>query len=209
MANGKSIRVLVVDDHPLMREGIAAVLANQSDMILAAEAIDGKQAIQKVKAHRPDVTLMDLRLPDISGIDAIEAIRRDYPYAKVIALTTYRGDVQIGRAFKAGASAYLLKSMLRKELLETIRFVHAGQRRVPSEIAAVMAEHAFQEALTDRELEVLRQIAGGNANKAVAVNLAITEDTVKKHVKSILLKLSANDRTHAVMISLKRGFLEI
>ncbi len=202
------IRILTVDDHPLLREGIAAVITKEPDMKLVAEATNGREAIDFFRSHRPDVTLMDLRLPDIHGIDAILAIRNIYPLAKIIVLTTYKGDVQALRAFKAGASGYLLKSMLRKDMLDTIRQVHAGKRRIPEEIAAEMAEHATDDTLTAREIEVLRQVAAGNANKIIADKLVITEDTVKAHMKSILSKLAANDRTHAVMIAMKRGFLD-
>jgi DNA-binding NarL/FixJ family response regulator len=208
-AKGPQIRVLTVDDHPFLRDGISAVITNQEDMIMVAEAGSGQEAIQTFRAHRPDVTLMDLRLPDMNGIDAIVEIRRLAPCAKIVVLTTYKGDVQAVRAFKAGASGYLLKSMLRKELLDTIRHVHAGRRRIPHEIAAEMAEHAGAEALTARELEVLTELALGNANKTIAVRLLITEDTVKAHVKNILGKLDANDRTHAVTIAIRRGFLEM
>ncbi len=176
---------------------------------MVAEANDGREAIQNFIAHRPDITLMDLRLPDMSGIDAIVEIRRLDPNAKIVVLTTYKGDVQAARAFKAGAAGYLLKSMLRRELLDTIRSVYAGRRRIPPEIAAEMAEHAGADRLTARELEVLREVALGNANKTIAVRLLITEDTVKAHVKSVLSKLDANDRTHAVTIAIKRGFLEM
>jgi len=203
------IRVLTVDDHPFLRDGIATVIATQEDMVMVAEANDGREAIQNFIAHRPDITLMDLRLPDMSGIDAIVEIRRLDPNAKIVVLTTYKGDVQAARAFKAGAAGYLLKSMLRRELLDTIRSVYAGRRRIPPEIAAEMAEHAGADRLTARELEVLREVALGNANKTIAVRLLITEDTVKAHVKSVLSKLDANDRTHAVTIAIKRGFLEM
>jgi len=203
------IRILTVDDHPFLRDGVAAVIATQKDMVVVAEANDGHEAIQNYKAHKPDVTLMDLRLPNMSGIDAIVEIRRFDPNAKIVILTTYKGDVQAVRAFKEGASGYLLKSMLRKELLDTIRSVHAGRRRIPPEIAAEMAEHVGADALTARELEVLREVAMGNANKMIAVKLLITEDTVKAHVKSVLSKLDANDRTHAVTIAIRRGFLEM
>ena len=209
MPETTAIRILTVDDHELLREGINAVVANQPDMIIAAEAGTGKQAIEMFKAIRPDITLMDLRLPDMHGIDAITAIRASFPDARIIVLTTYRGDAQARRAFKAGASGYLLKSMLRKELIETIRRVHAGKLGIPAEIAIDLAEHAVADALTSRELEVLREIAGGNANKIIAQTLSITEDTVKAHVKSILSKLVASDRTHAVTIAIKRGFLDV
>jgi DNA-binding NarL/FixJ family response regulator len=209
MPETTAIRILTVDDHELLREGINAVVANQPDMIIAAEAGTGRQAIQMFQAVRPDITLMDLRLPDMHGIDAITAIRADFPSAKIIVLTTYKGDAQARRALKAGASGYLLKGMLRKELIETIRKVHAGKPGIPAEVAMDMAEYAVADALTSRELEVLREIAGGNANKMIAQTLSVTEDTVKAHVKSILSKLAASDRTHAVMIAVKRGFLDV
>jgi DNA-binding NarL/FixJ family response regulator len=204
-----AIRVMVVDDHPLLREGLAAVLQGQSDMSLVAEATNGIEAIEAFRRVRPDVTLMDLRMPEMSGIDAIVAIRHEFPSARVIVLTTYQGDVQALRALKAGAVAYLLKSMLRKELLETIRHVHAGGKRIPPDIASEIAEHATFDELSLREIEVLRLVAGGNANKRVASMLFISEETVKAHMKSVLSKLGANDRTHAVTIALKRGILEV
>lgn len=203
------IRVLSVDDHALLRDGIAALIANQSDMELVAEASNGREAIELFRKHHPDVTLMDLQMPEMSGIDAMSAIRSEFPQARIIVLTTYAGDVQVFRALKAGARAFLLKGLLRKELLDTIRAVHAGQRRLPPEIAAEIAEHATDDALTPRELDVLRLIAGGNANKEIAAQLSLTEETVKGHVKNILAKLGANDRTHAVTIGLKRGIIEI
>ncbi len=205
----KPIRILTVDDHPLLREGIAALVASQSDMKVVGEASDGREALEQFRKHRPDVTLMDLQMPEMKGIDAIIAIRGEFPQARIIVLTTYTGDVQILRALKAGARAYLLKGLLRKELLETIRAVHAGQKRIPPELAAQLAEHAGDEALSAREIEVLRLIAGGNANKEIAAQLSITEETVKGHVKNILAKLSANDRTHAVTIGLKRGIIQL
>jgi len=203
------IRILTVDDHPLLREGIAAVLANETDMVVVAEACNGREAVEQFRAHRPDVTLMDLQMPDMNGTDAILAIRKDFPHARVIVLTTYSGDAQAVRAFKAGASGYLLKSMVRKELVETIRSVHGGKKRIPPEIAVEMAEHHADDALTEREIEVLREVAAGNANKVVALHLSVSEETVKAHMKSILSKLGANDRTHAVTIALKRGIIEI
>jgi DNA-binding NarL/FixJ family response regulator len=203
------IRILTVDDHPLLREGIAAVLANETDMVVVAEAGNGREAVEQFRAHRPDVTLMDLQMPDMNGVDAILAIRKDYPEARIIVLTTYSGDAQAVRALKAGASGYLLKNMVRKELVETIRSVHDGKKRVPPEIAVEMAEHHTDDALTEREIEVLREVAAGNANKVVALRLAISEETVKAHMRSILSKLGANDRTHAVTIALKRGIIEI
>jgi DNA-binding NarL/FixJ family response regulator len=203
------IRVLTVDDHPLLREGIAALVSNQSDMELVAEGSNGREAIELFRKHHPDVTLMDLQMPEMGGIDALSAIRGEFPEARVIVLTTYAGDVQVFRALKAGARAFLLKGLLRKELLDTIRAVHAGQRRLPPEIAAEIAEHATDDALTPREIDVLRLIAGGNANKEIAAQLSITEETVKGHVKNILAKLGANDRTHAVTIGLKRGIFDL
>jgi len=203
------IRILTVDDHPLLREGIAAVLANETDMVAVAEAGNGREAVEQFRAHRPDVTLMDLQMPDMNGVDAILAIRKDYPEARIIVLTTYSGDAQAVRALKAGASGYLLKNMVRKELVETIRSVHSGKKRIPPEIAVEMAEHHTDDALTEREIEVLREVAAGNANKVVALHLAVSEETVKAHMRSILSKLGANDRTHAVTIALKRGIIEI
>jgi DNA-binding NarL/FixJ family response regulator len=205
----KAIRVLTVDDHPLLREGIAAVIEGQSDMQLIGEATNGREAVERYRSLRPDVTLMDLRMPDMNGIEAIAAIRSEFPLARIIVLTTYTGDAQALGALKAGASAYLLKSMLRKELLDTIRTVHAGKRRIPPEIASEIAEHATDDALTDREIEVLRRVALGNSNKEIAAQLTISEGTVKAHMKSILPKLSAQDRTHAVMIAVKRGIIDL
>jgi DNA-binding NarL/FixJ family response regulator len=209
MSPKNPIRILTVDDHPLLREGIAAVLASESDMLIVAEANNGKEAIEQFHIHLPDITLMDLQMPALNGIDAIIAIRKAFPKAHIIVLTTYSGDAQAARAFKAGASGYLLKNMLRKELVETIRTVHGGKKRIPSEIAMEMAEHHTDDALTDREMEVLRQVAGGNANKIIADHLHISEETVKAHMKNILVKLGANDRTHAVTIALRRGIIEI
>jgi len=203
------IRILTVDDHPLLREGIAAVIASETDMIIVAEANNGREAIEQFRSHRPDITLMDLQMPALNGIEAIIAIRKDFPNARIIVLTTYSGDAQAARAFKAGASGYLLKNMLRKELVETIRTVHGGKKRIPSEIAMEMAEHHMDDALTDREMEVLRLVAAGNANKIIAGHLHISEETVKAHMKNILVKLAANDRTHAVTIALRRGIIEI
>jgi len=202
------IRVFIVDDHPAIREGVAAMIANQPDMEVVAEASTAREAVESFQRHHPDVTLMDLKLPDNSGIHAIESIRKTSPQARVIVLTTYRGDVQAMRALKAGAFGYLLKSMLRKELLETIRAVHAGEKRIPPEIASEIAIHSSDDSLTDRELQVLTQVAGGNSNKVVASLLSISETTVKAHMQSILSKLSANDRTHAVMIAMRRGILD-
>jgi DNA-binding NarL/FixJ family response regulator len=203
------IRILSVDDHPLLREGIAALVASQPDMKLIAEASNGHEAIEQFRKHHPDITLMDLQMPDMDGVEAMNAIRGEFSEARIIVLTTYQGDVQILRALKAGARAYLLKGLLRKELLETIRAVHAGQKRIPAELAAQLADHAADDVLTSREIEVLRLISAGNANKLIADQLRITEETVKGHVKNILSKLGANDRTHAVTIGLKRGIIEL
>jgi Response regulator containing a CheY-like receiver domain and an HTH DNA-binding domain len=203
------IRVMIVDDHPLLREGVAAVLQDQPDITVIAEATRGGEAIEMFRQHRPDVTLMDLRMPDMSGIAAITAIRAEFPTARVVVLTSYAGDAHAVGALKAGASAYLLKSMLRKELLDTIRAVHAGKRRVPPEIAVEIAEHAADDALTERELEVLRRVGAGLSNKQIAIQLKISEGTVKAHMKSILPKLGARDRTHAVMIAVKRGIIDV
>ena len=209
MSDSKRIRLLTADDHALLREGIAALVNLEADMQLVAQAGTGREAIDKFKEHRPDVTLMDLQMPDMDGIDAIIAIRSAFPNARIIVLTTYAGDVQVMRALKAGARAYVLKGHVHKELLETIRAVHAGQKRVPPEVAAALAEHAGDDELSARELDVLRLIAAGNANKEIAAQLSIAEETVKSHITSILSKLSANDRTHAVTIALKRGIIEI
>ena len=203
------IRILAVDDHPMLREGIASLVASQSDMELVAEASTGREALKQFRNHRPDLTLMDLQMPDMDGIEAMIAIRDEFPEARIIVLTTYKGDVQVLRALKAGARAYLLKGLLRKELLETIRAVYAGQRRIPPEVAAVLADHAVDEALTVREIDVLRLIPGGNANKLIGDQLSITEETVKGYVKSILSKLGASDRTHAVTVALKRGIIDL
>lgn len=204
----KRIRVMAIDDHPLLREGIAAVMQGEEDIELVAEGTSGKEAIELFRTHRPDVTLMDLQMPGMNGIDAMLAIRADFANARFIVLTTYQGDVQALRALKAGASGYLLKNMLRKELLETIRAVHAGRRRIPPEIAAELADHVTDDALSDREVEVLRRVATGHSNKIIASQLNVSEATVKGHMKSILSKLGANDRTHAVTIAMKRGFID-
>jgi DNA-binding NarL/FixJ family response regulator len=203
------IRILSVDDHPLFREGVATLLAGQSDLTLIAEACNGREAVDQFRRHRPDVTLMDLQMPEMNGVDAMVAICEEFPSARIIVLTTYLGDALVLRALKAGARAYLLKSLLRKDLLETIRLVHAGQKRIVPVVAADLAEHATDDALSPREVDVLRLIAGGNANKAIASQLSITEETVKGHVKNILAKLAANDRTHAVTLALKRGIIDL
>jgi DNA-binding NarL/FixJ family response regulator len=203
------IGVLSVDDHPLLREGIAALVNAESDMKLVAEATNGQEGIEKFRVHRPDVTLMDLQMPALNGIEAIIRIRSEFPSARIIVLTTYAGDVQVLRALRAGAQGYILKGHVRRELLDTIRAVHAGQKRIPPEVAAELAEHAIEDELSSRELDVLRLIATGNANKEIAGQLAIAEDTVKSHVTNILAKLGANDRTHAVTIGLKRGIIEL
>jgi DNA-binding NarL/FixJ family response regulator len=206
---GGSIRIMAVDDHSLVLEGIATFIAGQPDMRLVAEASNGREAIHQFREHRPDVTLMDLQMPEMNGLDAIIAIRNEFSQARIIVLTTYKGDVQVLRALKAGARAYLLKGLLRKELLETIRAVHAGEKHIPPEIALQLAEHAVDDTLTLREIDVLRLIFGGNANKLIADRLSISEETVKGHVKNILSKLGASDRTHAVTIALKRGIIDL
>ena len=209
LGDARPIRILTVDDHQLLREGIAAVLEGQPDMALIGQANNGREAIESFRQLRPDVTLMDLRMPDINGIEAITAIRAEFPNARIVVLTTYAGDVQAAAALKAGASGYLLKNLVRKELLETIRVVHAGKRRIPPEVATEIAEHVADDSLTERELEVLRRVAAGKSNKVIAAELDISEGTVKTHMKSILPKLDARDRTHAVMIALKRGIFDI
>jgi two-component system, NarL family, response regulator len=207
-ADANSIRILAVDDHVLLRDGIAALVAGQSDMSLVGQASNGREAIQQFRTHRPDVTLMDLQMPEMNGLDATIAIRGEFPEARIIVLTTYTGDVQVLRALKSGARAYLLKNSLHKELLETIRAVHAGKKALSTEASYQLAEHSTDDALTPAEIRVLRLIAQGNANKAIAAQLLISEETVKGQVRNILSKLGANDRTHAAMIGLKRGIIE-
>ena len=207
-AASNPIRILAVDDHPLFRSGIAALLATQPDMSLVAEASNGREAIERFRAHHPDITLMDLQMPEMNGLDAMIAIRDEFPEARIIVLTTYTGDIQVMRAMKVGARAYLLKSLLDKELLATIRAVYAGKKTLSPEASFELAEHATDDALTPGEVEVLRLIAAGNANKQIAAELSITEETVKGRVKNILSKLGANDRTHAAMIGVKRGIIQ-
>ena len=203
------IRILTVDDHPLLRKGIAALVNGEPDLTLVAEASNGNEAIDAFRSHRPDVTLMDLQMPEVDGIDAIDRIRREFPEARIIVLTTYSGDTQVLRALKAGARGYILKGHVHKELLDAIRVVHAGKKRIPPEIAAQLADHATDDALTEREIDVLRLVAAGNANKRIADQLSIGEATVKSHISNILSKLGANDRSHAVTIGLKRGIIEL
>jgi DNA-binding NarL/FixJ family response regulator len=209
MSDQARIRILTVDDHPLMREGTAAMIRSQEDMLLVAEAANGSEALERFREHQPDVTLMDIRLPDRSGIDTTIAIRAEFPEARILMLTTFEGDVEIQRAVLAGARGYLLKSMPPSELLAGIRDVHAGKKRIPPEVAAQLAEHLGEEALTARELEVLNQIAGGNRNRDIALRLFIAEETVKVHVKHIMEKLGAKDRTEAAAIALRRGMIQL
>lgn len=206
---GPKIRVFSVDDHPLLREGIAAIINNEPDMVMVAQAATGHDAIHQFRSHRPDVTLMDLRLPDISGIDAMIAIRNEFPDARIVMLTTFEGDVDIQRALAAGARGYILKNMPPQELAGVVRQVHAGKKRIPPEIAGLLAEHLSDEALTEREKDVLKHVAGGNRNRDIAERLFISEDTVKVHVKHIMEKLGANDRTEAVTIALRRGIIQL
>lgn len=209
MINQDSIRILSVDDHPLFREGIAAIINNQSDMRLVAEAASGGEALQRYREHQPDVTLMDLRLPDMSGIEALIAIRTEFPAARIIMLTTFAGDVDIRHSLEAGARGYMLKTMPPKELVEVIRQVYAGKKQVPGEVAAHLVEYVGDDWLTEREVSVLRYIAGGNRNRDIAERLFITEDTVKVHIKHIRDKLGASDRTQAVAIAVRRGIIHI
>lgn len=209
MSDPARIRILTVDDHPLMREGTAAMIRSQADMLLVAEAGNGSEALQRFREHQPDVTLMDVRLPDRSGIDTVIAIRSEFPEARILMLTTFEGDVEIQRSLQAGARGYMLKSMPPSELLAGIREVHAGRKRIPPEVAAHLAEHMGEEALTARELEVLQQVAGGNRNRDIAGRLFISEETVKVHIKHIMEKLDAKDRTGAVAIALRRGIIQL
>jgi DNA-binding NarL/FixJ family response regulator len=208
MSSTHKVTVLTVDDHPLFRSGVAAVIQGEEDIVMVGEATNGQEAIEAYRTHRPDVTLMDVQMPVMNGIDAIVAIRREYPAARFVVLTTYRGDAQALRALKAGAMGYLLKNMLREQLIHTIRAVHSGRRCIPPEVASEIAEHVADDGLTDREIEVLRQVATGTPNKIIAAQLSVSDATVKSHMKSILSKLGANDRTHAVTIAMKRGILD-
>jgi DNA-binding NarL/FixJ family response regulator len=209
MSDEKTIRVLTVDDHPLMMAGISSEINAQRDMCVVAEATDGDEALLLFREHRPDVTLMDVRMPRVNGIEAIIAIRAEFPAARIVVLTSAAGDIQVTRAFKAGAVGYLLKNLLRTELIETVRAVHAGKRRIPPDIAQQMAEHVSDDALTSREIEVLRGVAKGQSNKVIAADLQITEHTVKNHIKSILSKLDVADRTGAAIIAMRRGYIDL
>jgi DNA-binding NarL/FixJ family response regulator len=209
MNDRRQIRVFSVDDHPLLREGIAAVINSQKDMVMVAQASTGREAIQLFREHRPDVTLMDLRMQDISGIDAMSAILAEFPDARVVMLTTFEGDVDIQRSLAAGARGYVLKSMAPRDLVDVVRQVHAGKKRIPQEVAAQLAEHIADERLTEREIDVLQHVAGGNRNRDIAEQLAISEETVKVHVKHIMEKLGANDRTAAVAIAVRRGIIQL
>lgn len=205
----KLIRILSVDDHPLLREGIAALVNAEPDMKLIAEACNGEEAVEKFRVHRPEITLMDLQMPNMDGVDAISRIVSEFSGSRIIVLTTYTGDAQVLRALKAGARGYILKGQVHRELLDTIRAVHAGQKRIPPEIAADLVDHATDDELSARQVAILRLIAAGNANKNIADQLKIGEATVKSHVTSILSKLGANDRTHAVTIALRRGIIDL
>jgi len=207
MVTTKQIKILTVDDHPILREGIASIIHGEKDMVVMGEASNGREAIEMFRSQRPDVTLMDLQMPGLNGIDAITTIRREYPQARIIVLTTYEGDVLARRALKAGAAGYILKDMIRTELLEAIRLVHLGKRYIPQRIAAELAEHYAEDDLSEREIEILREVARGTSNKIIAAHLSISEATVKAHMQNILLKLGASDRTHAVNIAMTRGFL--
>lgn len=207
MVTARQIKILTVDDHPILREGIASIIHGENDMVVVGEASTGREAIEVFRNKRPDVTLMDLQMPDLNGIEAIVTIRHEQPQARIIVLTTYEGDVLARRALKAGASGYILKDLIRKELLDAIRAVHAGRRYIPQKIAAELAEHYAEDDLSEREIEVLRQVARGTSNKIIASHLSISEATVKAHLKNIMLKLGASDRTHAVNIATTRGFL--
>jgi DNA-binding NarL/FixJ family response regulator len=208
MSASRPISVMVVDDHPLFREGLAALLQDEADVALVGEAADGREAVERFRALRPDVTLMDLQMPGLSGIEAMRLIRREFPDARFVVLTTYSRDVQVLSALQAGAAGYLMKSALRKDLLNTIRVVHLGGKNLAAEVAAKLAEHVLDAALTERELEILKKVSTGTSNKEIAAALALTEATVKSHMKNVMTKLGANDRTHAVMIALKRGFID-
>ena len=208
MTSTLKIRVISVDDHPILRQGIAAVISTEEDIQLVAEGSSGEEAIELFRIHRPDVTLMDLQMPGVSGIDAMIKIREQFPQARFIVLTTYQGDYQALRALQAGASGFLLKKMLRREMMNAIRAVHAGRRYIPSEIAAEIAEHVTDDALSNREIEVLKRVTAGTSNKMISAQLNVSEATVKGHIKSILSKLGANDRTHAVTIAIRRGFID-
>jgi DNA-binding NarL/FixJ family response regulator len=209
MPQSQTIRVLVVDDHPIMRSGLCGEINAQKDMQVVAEAADGREAIALFRQHRPDVTLMDVRMPGVGGIEAIQVLRKEFPNARIVILTTAAGDIIALRAFQAGAVGYLLKSLLRTELIDTIRIVHSGRRKIPPEIAQQIAEHVAEDSLSERELDVLRALSNGQANKIIASELGISENTVKNHVKSILSKLDAGDRTDAAMIALRRGYIEM